>query len=62
MPGTGDEGAAATIDLSSDTAIDLRRNAAKVGREGGFEVWKYEYQGYPLLEHHRPGLSESPTL
>jgi hypothetical protein len=48
-----------SLDFSSDTATDLRRNAARVGREGGFEVWKYEYTGRPLLAHHEPGISEN---
>lgn len=51
-----------SVDYSSDTAQDLRRNAASVGREGGFEVWKYRYIGRPLLEHHRPGLSENQHI
>jgi GWxTD domain-containing protein len=45
-----------------DMVSDLRRNAARVGREGGFEVWMYEYIGYPLLEHHRPSLSENQHI
>jgi GWxTD domain-containing protein len=56
LPGVSE---APSADFSSDTATDLRRNAARVGREGGFEVWKYEYVGRPLLDHHEPGLSEN---
>jgi GWxTD domain-containing protein len=54
--------ASESVDFSSETATDLRRNAAKVGREGGFEVWKYEYSGRPLLDHHRPGLAEQQDI
>lgn len=66
-PGTGPRVQPATrpggsADFSSETATDLRRNAARAGREGGFEVWKYEYIGQPLLEHHRPGLSEQQHI
>jgi GWxTD domain-containing protein len=56
LPGVNE---APSLDFSSDTATDLRRNAARVGREGGFEVWKYEYTGRPLLAHHEPGISEN---
>jgi GWxTD domain-containing protein len=54
--------ASESVDFSSETATDLRRNAARVGREGGFEVWKYEYSGRPLLDHHRPGLAEQQDI
>ncbi|RKZ16966.1 hypothetical protein DRQ53_04955 [bacterium] len=60
LPGAHAQGA--TTDFSSETASDLRRNAARVGREGGFEVWKYEYNGEPLLAHHRPGLAEQQHI
>jgi GWxTD domain-containing protein len=59
LPGVEDP---ESVDFSSDTATDLRRNAARVGREGAFEVWKYRYVGRPLLEHHRPGISENQHI
>ncbi len=59
LPGTQ---SVQSVDFSSETATDLRRNAARVGREGGFEVWKYEYSGRPLLDHHRPGLAEQQDI
>lgn len=60
LPGT--QGAAAVDWDQGETVEDLRRNASRVGREGAFEVWKYEYDGSPLLEHHRPGMSEQQHL
>lgn len=60
LPGT--QGPAPVDWTAPNTVEDLRRNAARVGREGSFEVWKYVYEGDPLLEHHRPGLTEQQHL
>lgn len=58
----GSQGPAAVDWTQPNTVEDLRRNAARVGREGSFEVWKYEYDGDPLLEHHRPPMTEQQHM